>query len=102
MTEQERYRKTDEVIAMFKRGEFLYKNSALFNTIVQQLVRGMDPYEVIESVISNCEDTSEAFKQHIIRCGPSMLIQYSEPKKCDCSRKYESTAQFQCDGRCRL
>lgn len=50
MNQQETYEKTDEVLSKFKNGKELFRKSTIFNIIVQQLVRGAEPYEVIEQL----------------------------------------------------
>lgn len=74
MTEQEHYRKTDECIAQFKNGKELYQKSALFNSIVQVLVRGQSPYEVIEMLIQQSEDNHNAMVQYIHRDTRPMVM----------------------------
>jgi predicted kinase len=66
MTEQEFYRKTDECIARFKNGKERYRNSALFNRVVQMLARDADPYEIIDQLCQMSIDQTRAF-EHIIQ-----------------------------------
>ena len=67
MDRTELYEKTNECIARFKNGKEKYQKSALFNMIIQQLARGVDPYEVIEQLIQTTEDTQKAFEQYMYR-----------------------------------
>jgi len=65
MGELEKFNKTKEVVAKFNNGEKLYQESALFNQVVQMLVREVDVYEVIEQLIIVTGDSQEALKQQI-------------------------------------
>ena len=67
MNDKEFYNKTDEFIAMFKNGKERYKTSATFNRVVQMLVRGCSPYEIIDSLCQMSDDQNEAFIQYIYR-----------------------------------
>lgn len=67
MNEKEFYTKTDEFIAMFKNGKERYKTSTTFNRVVQMLVRGVSPYEVIDCLCQMSDDQNEAFIQYIHR-----------------------------------
>lgn len=67
MTEEERYNKTSEVIARFKNGMKRYRTSALFNQVVQMLVRDVDPLDVIIYLTITAEDTTQALAQQIHR-----------------------------------
>lgn len=67
MTEEEHYNKTSETIAKFKNGEKRYRTSILFNIAVQMLVRGEDPFEVIDQLITTTEDTNKALIQYMYR-----------------------------------
>jgi len=66
MTDIQFHEKTKEVISRFKNGERLYYESAVFNKVVQCLVRDMDIYDLFEQVIQNSEDVTNAFKHHLI------------------------------------
>ena len=66
MTPTEEYQKTQEVLNKFLNRE-KYRKSALFHQVVQMLVRGVDPYLVIEQLITTTEDTQKAFEQYINR-----------------------------------
>jgi hypothetical protein len=63
----ERYKKTDEIIAKFKNGKERYQQSALFNKVVQMLVRDADPLEIIDQLITTTEDFQKAFEQYMHR-----------------------------------
>jgi hypothetical protein len=67
MIHQEFYQKTDECIARFKNGKERYKTSPTFNIVVQMLVRGTDPYEVIDRLCQMSDDQTNAFSQYITR-----------------------------------
>ena len=79
MTEEERYNKTTETIAKFKNGKKRYRTSALFNTVVQALVRGVDPLDMVDQLITTAEDSIRALEQHIYR-DPRPGISMSELK----------------------
>ena len=66
MTDIQFHEKTKEVISRFKNGERLYQESAVFNQVVQCLVRDMDIYDLFEQVIQNSEDITKAFQHHIM------------------------------------
>ncbi len=63
----EHYKKTDEVVAKFKNGKERYQQSALFNMVVQMLVRDADHLEIIDQLITITDDTQKAFEQYIHR-----------------------------------
>lgn len=67
MEREDFYKKTDEVLAKFPHSKELYYSSAVFHSIVQQLVRGMNEYEVIEQLIIAMEDNTRALRSHIVR-----------------------------------
>ena len=73
MNEKEFYNKTDECIARFKNGKERYKTSVTFNKVVQMLVRGVSPYEVIDCLCQMSDDQNEAFIQYINRDNRSMI-----------------------------
>ncbi len=79
MTEEERYNKTSEIIAKFKNGMKRYRTSALFNQVVQSLVRGADPIDIIDQLITTTEDTGQALIEHMHR-DPRPGISMSEFK----------------------
>ena len=67
MDRHEFYKKTDETIAKFKNGRERYNNSATFNRVVQMLVRGEDPLEIIDQLSMSIDDKNKAFEQYILR-----------------------------------
>ena len=67
-------RKTDECIARFKNGKERYKTSATFNRVVQMLVRGADPYEIIDHLCQMSDDQTKAFEQYIHRDTRPMVM----------------------------
>lgn len=79
MTEEERYNKTSETIAKFKDGMKRYRTSAIFNQVVQSLVRDADPIDVIDQLITTTEDTGRALMDQIYR-NPGPGISMSEFK----------------------
>jgi|GEM_PF-6315334 len=66
MDKLEFYRKTDEVISKFKNGKELYRKSPMFNQVVQMIVRDVDLYDIIESIVTTVDDTQKAFEHHLI------------------------------------
>ena len=66
MTDIQFNEKTKEVISRFKNGERLYQESAVFNKVVQCLVRDMDIYDLFEQVIQSSEDIRKAFEHHLM------------------------------------
>ena len=68
------HQKTDEIIDRFTNGREKYKRSALFNRVVQMMVRGQSPYDMIEYLIQVTEDTQEAFQQFAIRDTRPMIM----------------------------
>lgn len=71
---KDRYSKTSECIAKFKNGNHRYQQSALFNQVVQMLVRGVDPYDVIDHLVQVNEDTLNAFTQYLHRDTRPMIM----------------------------
>lgn len=67
MTENERYLKTSELLSKFPNGEKRMRESALFNQVIQMMVRGLDDYQVIDQLITITEDTQRAFEQYALR-----------------------------------
>lgn len=70
----ERYVKTQEVLLKFAKGDKLYHTSAKFNTIVQLLVNGIDPYSIIEKMVEDEMAMTKAFEQYMIRDTRPMII----------------------------
>lgn len=67
MDEFEFYKKTDECISKFKNGKERYRKSPTFNRVIQMLVRGVDPFDVIDQLCQVTDDTQKAFEQYVIR-----------------------------------
>ena len=61
--EMKMYHKTTDMIKRFENGEKRYRQSALFHTIIQTLVRCDDPYVVIDQLINVVEDTQNAMSE---------------------------------------
>lgn len=89
MSNQEFHQKTKEVICRFKNGEELYHKSALFNMVVQMLVRGADIYETMEQLIYTTEDTQKAFEHHIMLDCPKMVVSMSSIAISEINREME-------------
>lgn len=70
MNQEEIYKKTEEIIAKFKNGKERYHVSAMFNQVVQMLVRDVDLYDVIDQLIYAAEDSTKALEQYMIRTVP--------------------------------
>jgi len=79
MTDMLFYSKTDECVARFKNGKERYQKSATFNRVVQSLVRGEDPYEVIDQLCQIADDQRNAFEQYIHRDTRPMIIGVNHP-----------------------
>jgi hypothetical protein len=62
----EEYQKTKELIGKFKNGERLYRESALFNRVIQSMVRGVSELEIIEQLIHITNDTIKAQEFYMI------------------------------------
>lgn len=74
MTQQEIYKKTDECIARFKDGEYRFKTSPTLNRVVQMLVRGEDPYAIIDHLCQMSDDQQKAFEQYVLRDTRPLVI----------------------------
>lgn len=72
------YNKTEEIINKFKNGKERYQKSALFNTIVQMLVRGVDEYEIIDDLINVTQDSTNALEQYMYRDTRPMIMKFNE------------------------
>ena len=72
MKAHEHYKKTDEILSKFKNGKNRFRESALFNRVVQMLVRDADPIEIIDQLITITDDTQKAFEQYMIRSTPTL------------------------------
>lgn len=92
MDEYKFYYKTNEYITKFKDGEKRYRESPLFNQVIQMLVRDVDPIDIIDQLIQTIENTQRAFEEYMVRDYPmSYKIKknnlYSNLK----NNKYEET-----------
>lgn len=92
MDEYKFYYKTSEYITKFKDGEKRYRESPLFNQVIQMLVRDVDPIDIIDQLIQTIENTQKAFEEYMVRDYPmSYKIKknnlYSNLK----NNKYEET-----------
>jgi hypothetical protein len=92
MKQEEFYLKTSEYITKFKDGEKRYRESPLFNQVIQMLLRDVDPIDIIDQLIQTIENTQKAFEEYMIRDYPmSYIIKknilYSNLK----NNKYEET-----------
>lgn len=67
MRQEEFYLKTSKYITKFKDGEKRYRESPLFNQVIQMLVRDVDPIDIIDQLIHTTEDTQRAFELYMIR-----------------------------------
>lgn len=67
MTQIDYYTKTTEVLDKFKDANQLYYTSPTFNVCVQQLVRGLSPYEIIQNLCQREDDIMKAFTQQVLR-----------------------------------
>ena len=67
MDEYKFYYKTNEYITKFKDGEKRYRESPLFNQVIQMLVRDVDPIDIIDQLIQTIENTQKAFEEYMIR-----------------------------------
>ena len=92
MRQEDFYLKTSEYITKFKDGEKRYRESPLFNHVIQMLLRDVDPIDIIDQLIQTIENTQKAFEEYMIRDYPmSYIIKknilYSNLK----NNKYEET-----------
>lgn len=67
MEREDFYKKTDEVMGKFKHSKELYHSSAVFHSIVQSMVRGVNEYDIIEQLILMMEDNTKAMQNYIIK-----------------------------------
>ena len=54
-------------ITKFKDGEKRYRESPLFNQVIQMLVRDVDPIDIIDQLIQTTENTQKAFEEYMVR-----------------------------------
>lgn len=74
MTNIEFHEKTKEIISRFKDGERLFNDSALFNRVVQLLVRDVDIYHLLEQVIQNHEETMTAYTDCLLNSNQTIIL----------------------------
>ena len=67
MRQEEFYLKTSEYITKFKDGEKRYRESPLFNQVIQMLVRDVNPIDIIDQLIQTTENTQKAFEEYMVR-----------------------------------
>lgn len=67
MKRQEIFLKTNEYITKFKDGEKRYRESPLFNQVIQMLVRDVYPIDIIDQLIQTTENTQKAFEEYMVR-----------------------------------
>lgn len=70
MRQEEIYLKTSEYITKFKNGEKRYRESPLFNQVIQMLVRDVNPIDIIDQLIQTIENTQKAFEEYMVRDYP--------------------------------
>ena len=58
----------DEIIAKFKDGKKRYEESAMFNKVIQMLIRGADHYDIIDQILLAQENTQAVYEQHMKLC----------------------------------
>lgn len=61
------YLKTSEYITKFKDGEKRYRESPLFNQVIQMLIRDVNPIDIIDQLIQTTENTQKAFEEYMVR-----------------------------------
>lgn len=74
MKQEEFYLKTSEYITKFKDGEKRYRESPLFNQVIQMLIRDVDPIDIIDQLIQTTENTQKAFDEYMVRDYPMSYI----------------------------
>lgn len=63
----ERYLKTDRLLNLFPNGVLLYNTNATFNKVIQMMLRGTTPHEIIESLIEMADHSNKALEDHLVR-----------------------------------
>jgi hypothetical protein len=71
----------DQIISRFKNGEELYRNSPAFNMCVQQLLRGVSPYEIIENLCQYSDDAKNALVAYVKRDNRPVMIRFPDGKE---------------------
>lgn len=62
----EHYKNREELIPKFKDGDKRYLESALFNKVVQMLIRGADPILIIDQLVEMNDETQKKFQEYMI------------------------------------
>lgn len=78
MTQEEFYLKTSEYITKFKDGEKRYRESPLFNQVIQMLVRDVNPIDIIDQLIQTTENIQKAFEEYMVRVKSPMSYKIME------------------------
>ena len=66
MNPSERNDQFKNIISRFKNGEQKLRTSAIFNRVIQMLVRGCSEDEIIEHLCSMVDDIQKSFQQHLM------------------------------------
>ncbi len=67
MEQEEFVRKAEYYISLFDNGEDRYRKSALFNRVIQMLVRGENPYEVIDILCNTVDEQNKLLEKSVTR-----------------------------------
>ena len=78
MKQEEFYLKTSEYITKFKDGEKRYRESPLFNQVIQMLVRDVNPIDIIDQLIQTTENIQKAFEEYMVRVKSPMSYKIME------------------------
>lgn len=78
MSQEEFYLKTSKYITKFKDGEKRYRESPLFNQVIQMLVKDVDPIDIIDQLIQTTENTQKAFEEYMVRVKSTMSYKIME------------------------
>jgi protein-L-isoaspartate O-methyltransferase len=55
------------ILSRFKDGEKRYRESSLFNQVINNLANDTDPLEIIDQLITNQEELQKSFENYINR-----------------------------------
>lgn len=65
-SEQEQFeRKRTEILSKFMNGYNRFNNDHLFRKVVEALMRGANPFDLIEKLIDINKEQADAFKQYL-------------------------------------
>lgn len=78
MKDQEFHVKLNELLSRFPNAEERMKVSALFNYVINSLVRNDDPYLIIDQLITKMEENQKAFEESITNKGRQYIITTQE------------------------